>query len=355
MWDPSTFPKIQPTESAPSFALCKKMALPKWLSVLTARTSTSSDDEAGARASKMASASTWLVLPSVFIAYCLSGTLLTLSNKTVMMQFPYPTTTVAIQNAVAVLLLVVGAAVCPALIDKPPALQSTVVKRWLPLVILFVVMLSSSLKALMHVSAVTLIVIRNLTSLSVAVLDFVARGTRISSKSALSLAGMLVGAVLYGLHDIAFSPAGYAWLILNILATTSYQVYAKSLVSLENIKHMGPTGFAYLNNLLSLPVLILISVASGEWTAAARDLSTQSAAYAGLLVTGLLGFCLSVTGFKLNTLISATSMMVANNVNKVGTPRRARAPRGGPQPPRCTLSPVTSPVTTWHGGARGLG
>jgi hypothetical protein len=35
-----------------------------------------------------------------------------------------------------------------------------------------------------------------------------------------------------------------------------------------------------------------------------------------LLVSGALGICLSVTAFMLNALISATSMMVANNVNK---------------------------------------
>ena len=35
-----------------------------------------------------------------------------------------------------------------------------------------------------------------------------------------------------------------------------------------------------------------------------------------LLGSGALGICLSVTAFMLNALISATSMMVANNVNK---------------------------------------
>jgi hypothetical protein len=36
-----------------------------------------------------------------------------------------------------------------------------------------------------------------------------------------------------------------------------------------------------------------------------------------IALSGLLGICLSLTGFVLNERISATSIMVANNVNKV--------------------------------------
>jgi len=124
---------------------------------------------------------------------------------------------------------------------------------------------------------------------------------------------------LYGLHDVTFSANGYAWLAVNLVTTSAYQVLVKGIVSSDAAKEMGPFGFSYINNLLSLPMLALISVAAGEVPAMlAGAMHLDSAGAAVLALSGALGFCLSVSAFKLNTMIAATSMMVANNVNKVG-------------------------------------
>jgi hypothetical protein len=182
-------------------------------------------------------------------------------------------------------------------------------------------MLVSSLMALMHVSAVTLIVIRNLTSLTVAALEATVLDTRVPLAGVASLAGILAGAVMYGLHDITFSAVGYAWLTANLVTTSAYQVLVKRVISSEGARDIGPLGYSYINNALSLPMLVVVAAVAGE---PARMLgagvlsSADGLVRASLLAaSGVLGFCLSVTAFKLNTLISATSMMVANNVNKV--------------------------------------
>ena len=48
------------------------------------------------------------------------------------------------------------------------------------------------------------------------------------------------------------------------MTTSAYQVLVKRIVSSDAAKEMGPFGFSYINNLLSLPMLALISVATGE-------------------------------------------------------------------------------------------
>ena len=182
-----------------------------------------------------------------------------------------------------------------------------------------------------------------------------------------AIGGMLLGASLYGLHDVTFSATGYTWLAVNLVTTSAYQVLVKLVVSSDAAKDMGPFGFSYLNNLLSLPMLALISVAVGEvpaMRAGARHQDSAGAAVLGL--SGALGFCLSVSAFKLNTMIAATSMMVANNVNKVGDGGRGRdrgvcaARRPPPLPffffsfsssscPNCLCS---APWTPWRRRAR---
>jgi len=266
-----------------------------------------------------ASARSRLQIMSVLVLYCASGTLLTLANKLAVRVFPHPNAIAAFQNAATILMLRCLAVASPTTVGELPPLTRSVLRQWLPLTALFVGMLVSSLLALMHVSAVTLIVIRNLTSLTVAALEWAVLGRALSWGGAGALGGMLLGASLYGLHDVTFSATGYAWLAVNLVTTSAYQVLVKGIVSSDAAKEMGPFGFSYLNNLLSLPMLALISAATGEvpaMLAGARGLDVEGAAVLGL--SGVLGFCLSVSAFKLNTMIAATSMMVANNVNKVG-------------------------------------
>jgi len=266
-----------------------------------------------------ASARSRLQTTSVVVLYCASGTLLTLANKLAVRVFPHPNAIAALQNAAAVVMLRCLTCASPATVGALPPLTRSVLGQWLPLTALFVGMLVSSLLALMHVSAVTLIVIRNLNSLTVAALEWAVLGRALSWGGAGALGGMLLGASLYGLHDVTFSATGYAWLAVNLVTTSAYQVLVKRIVSSDAAKEMGPFGFSYLNNLLSLPMLALISVAAGEvpaMLAGARHLDSAGAAV--LALSGALGFCLSVSAFKLNTMIAATSMMVANNVNKVG-------------------------------------
>lgn len=261
-----------------------------------------------------------LGIAAIVLAYCLSGTALTLVNKVVIGAFPYPNTLIAIQNAIAVSIILTGSATVPTVFGKLPPLNGQTLKDWGPIVVLFVGILLSSLLSLMKVSAVTLIVIRNLISCSVAFFEFVVLKTHIGPRSVASLAGILGGAVLYAVHDITFDPAGYAWLLVNIVTTTAYQVLVKRVIAAQTSKSAGPLGYSYVNNTLSTPLLLLLCLATGEGQALVQNVAAgnvSSSVVATILLSGVLGISLSLTGFMLNERISATSIMVANNVNKV--------------------------------------
>ena len=255
------------------------------------------------------------------LIYCVSCTLLTLANKLAVVAFPVPNLLLVFQNAVTVLLLLALTALIPGSVGGPlPPLTLEAVRTWLPLTLLFVGMLASSLLALQHVSAVTLIVIRNLSTLAVAFFERLVLGTEISTLSVASLLGLLAGAVLHGLYDMRFSAAGYVWLMINIVCTVSFQIYVKGLIAglpKKGPGALGPFGMSYYNNMISLPVFALLALAVGELPRLPDlfvALSTGGAI--AVVVSALLGFALSTSAFLVNKLFSATSMMVANNVNK---------------------------------------
>lgn len=246
--------------------------------------------------------------------YCVAGTLLTLLNKVAIGVFPFTCWLIIAQNIVAILLLKLGAACAPDRLGPLPSITLPSLRQWGPVTGLFTVMLFTSLESLKHVSAVTLVVLRNLTTVVVAGGELVFLRTSLSPRAAVSVAGMLLGAVVYGSSDLSFSARGYVWLAVNVMASSAYQVYVKFLAKQEG---MTPMGMSFLNNAISLPMLWGCSLALREnpvaWFLASRG---GPATWALLLASGVLGYALSTSAFFLNQLISATSIMVANNSSK---------------------------------------
>ncbi len=253
----------------------------------------------------------------VALAFCLSGSALTVLNKQIMGFLPAPNAVLFAQNAVTLVLLAFGKSALKLQIEP---LQRDKARRWFPLVLLFYAMLSSSMLALKFVTATTLIVQRNLGTVTIATADFIYLGTVQTESRMCAILGMCVGSVIYAWIDLDVSSTvgftGYAWLAANVAATTAYQIKVKSLV---NELGMNSWTMAYYNNLLSLPVCAMIGIFQREadtlrqFTANDRVTISQ---HTMLFVSCTLGFCLSVSAFQLNRLITPTSITILNNTNK---------------------------------------
>ena len=257
----------------------------------------------------------------VLAVYCASGPLLTLANKLAVTALPAPHALLALQNGATVALLLALTSAAPARFGGAlPALTLPAVRAWAPLTLLFVGMLAASLLALQAVSATTLVVVRNAGTLVVAFFERAVLGTPISTLSVASLLGILAGVGLYGAGDVHFSAAGYAWLAVNVACTAAFQIYVKGLIAglpREGPGALGPFGMSYYNNAISLPVLVLVALLAGEGPQLpARLAALSSGVWVVVIASALLGFALSTSAFLANKLLSATSMMVANNVNK---------------------------------------
>ena len=253
----------------------------------------------------------------VALAFCLSGSALTVLNKQIMGFLPAPNAVLFAQNAVTLVLLEFGKS---ALNLQVEALQRQKARRWFSLVMLFYAMLASSMLALKFVTATTLIVQRNLGTVTIAVADYFYLGTVQTKARMCAILGMCVGSVLYAWVDLDVSSTvgltGYAWLAVNVAATTAYQIKVKSLV---NELDMNSWTMAYYNNLLSLPVCAMIGICQREAGTLHKFTANDGASISQritLFVSCTLGFCLSVSAFQLNRLITPTSITILNNTNK---------------------------------------
>eukprot|EP01116_Phalansterium_solitarium_P001153 TRINITY_DN1092_c0_g2_i1.p1 TRINITY_DN1092_c0_g2~~TRINITY_DN1092_c0_g2_i1.p1 ORF type:complete len:429 (-),score=118.81 TRINITY_DN1092_c0_g2_i1:68-1225(-) len=255
----------------------------------------------------------WTKLLGAITVYCASGMALTIVNKLAIQSFNYPNLLLVIQNGVTVL-LILGLNATPQFQGQVNPLKSETVKRWIFAVLLFMAMLLSSLLSLRYVTVVTLTVIRNATALVVAAADGVVLKVNISFMTVAALMGILLGSIVYGQTDINFHALGYAYLLLNVIATSTYQIYVKKLTELR----LTAFGMVYYNNVLSIPLFLLLALLSGE-AAGLRLMVEQTASIDWLTIgiSSVLGFCLSLSAFMLNLLVTATSLMVINNLNKI--------------------------------------
>lgn len=253
----------------------------------------------------------------ILCSYCIAGTLLTLLNKNAISFFPHPLLILMIQNTAS--LLIVSLAIrfsndtsLGSVRHRMCTHSKDFLKTWIPLVLLFTGMLLSSLLALQSVTATSLIVMRNLTTITTAALEFFFFNSALSKTACMCIVGMLFGATIFGMHDMAISVLGYAWLFVNIACTSCYQVYVKGIAQTG----MHPLDMSFFNNLLSIAILVFICVLTNEFPHLSSIYQFNHLNIIVLFATCFCGCILSVTAFRLNQLISATAIMVANNANK---------------------------------------
>ena len=243
--------------------------------------------------------------------FCLSGSLLTIFNKLAMTAFPAPNFVLFLQNSSTLLLLAAGAPIVP---YELGALERTKVLKWLPLVLLFYLMLVSSMLALESVTATTLIVQRNLATVTIAFADFVYLGTIQTVRRVIAIACMCLGSILYvydGLGGLQFSREGY---LVAREHRFNYSIpdQGKSLVN--ELKLNSWTMSKY-----NCPVSVLSLVCFGkrEFAVVENARSLRMFDVAVILTSCTLGFILSVSAFQLNRMITPTSITVLNNTNKL--------------------------------------
>jgi GDP-mannose transporter len=237
-----------------------------------------------------------------------------LLNKLVMYTYglDYPMGLLFMQNASALGLVATAKAFG---FVHYPDFDMRVVRKWMPLTVLFVGMLFTSMKSLSIMSVAVQTILKNLAIVLTALGDAYFFDRKLSIGMFASFALMFVGAYLGSASDRWVTAWGLFWTFANIIFTVAYVLYMKLL--LGDVSHeIGRYGPVFYNNLLSLPFLVLPSLPTlGPLV---NDIaSAPNGAHACLFFMMLVGSGMTFATFWCMKATSPTTYAVTGALNKI--------------------------------------
>lgn len=185
--------------------------------------------------------------------------------------------------------------------------------------LLLIGMIYTGSKTLQHLTVAMFTVFKNLTIIVVALGEERVFGSRITSLMWISFALMVTGSIIGGFNDLAFSSWGYFWMLLNSASSATYLLYMK-----WTIKKVGFADYdsVYYNNVLSLPVLVILSLVFEDWSAfrtrVVNDtLKSNLFLLTGMMTSGLAGFFISYTTAWSIRVSASTNYSMVGALNKL--------------------------------------
>eukprot|EP01059_Diplonema_ambulator_P007445 TRINITY_DN1690_c1_g2_i1.p1 TRINITY_DN1690_c1_g2~~TRINITY_DN1690_c1_g2_i1.p1 ORF type:complete len:361 (+),score=79.91 TRINITY_DN1690_c1_g2_i1:681-1763(+) len=254
-------------------------------------------------------------IPVSIVCYTTCSVSMILLNKLIIdvKGFTYPFVLVFFQNLSAVLVVILLRML--GFIDYPD-LKEKLIKRWIPLVLLFVGMLITSLMALKSLSVPLQTLIKSLAIFVTAAGDGILFGRVFNNLMIFSFFLLILGSLLGALTDHYVTLPGLLWSFSNVACTSGYQLYMKGV--LNDLKDtMGKWGPVYYNNLLSLPPLFIFVVWDmNSWVAKLKTLDdATSVTYLTLMI--LISAVMTMSSFWCMSATNPTTYGVIGGMNKI--------------------------------------
>ena len=152
------------------------------------------------------------------------STILTVTNKYLMKQYPFPNMILLLQSAMSALLLC-GASLFRMTDIKPISLGQ--ISIFLVSSLFKVAQVITALKALPLVAIATTMVFRNFAIVATAICDCMFFSWQPTRQTVLALFVVLFGSLMYTGADINFNPQGYMWLTVNAFLYVASVLYNK--------------------------------------------------------------------------------------------------------------------------------
>ncbi|ROT36153.1 UDP-galactose transporter [Sodiomyces alkalinus F11] len=206
-------------------------------------------------------------------------------------------------------------------------------KRWFPVSFLLVGMIYTSIKALQFLSVPVYTIFKNLTIIAIAYGEVLWFGGSVTRMALLSFMLMVLSSVVAAWADIqaavsgkmgsgddALSTlnAGYFWMALNVICTASYVLSMRKVIKKMNFKDWDTM---FYNNLLTIPVLLLCSVLTEDWSGAnfAKNFPEEyrNRIIVGVIYSGLAAIFISYCSAWCIRVTSSTTYSMVGALNKL--------------------------------------
>ncbi|KAF7717843.1 GDP-mannose transporter [Penicillium ucsense] len=265
------------------------------------------------------------------LAYCGSSILMTVMNKYVLSGLDFN---------LNFLLLMVQSVVCILAIQTCKSMglityrdfSSDEAKKWFPITLLLIGMIYTGSKALQFLSIPVYTIFKNLTIILIAYGEVLWFGGSVSNMSLFSFGLMVLSSIIAAWADIKHAVessgdtsskvstlnAGYVWMMINCLCTSSYILGMRKRIKLTNFKDFDTM---FYNNLLSIPVLIVATLLVEDWSAAnlARNFpeANRNGIFFAMIVTGVSSVFISYTSAWCVRVTSSTTYSMVGALNKL--------------------------------------
>ncbi|KAM5353756.1 hypothetical protein ACJ41O_000406 [Fusarium nematophilum] len=273
--------------------------------------------------------------PLSIVAYCLSSISMTVVNKYVVsgsfwnLNFFY----LFVQAVVCIATITVCKQV--GLIKVLAPFDPDRAKKWFPISLLLVGMIYTSTKSLQFLSVPVYTIFKNLTIIVIAYGEVLWFGGSVTPIALLSFGLMVLSSVVAAWADIqsaiagdfgtgdsaaAMSTlnAGYAWMGMNVFCSAAYVLGMRKVIKKMNFKDWDTM---YYNNLLTIPVLVICSLVSEDWSAFnfARNFpeETRNRIIIGMIYSGLAAIFISYCSAWCIRVTSSTTYSMVGALNKL--------------------------------------
>ena len=255
-------------------------------------------------------------------AYCLASLSMVLFNKMALSSFEFHSMSALLlfQCTFCVICSYIAALMGLAEVE---GLSKDLVKVWLPVNILFVLMIGTGFLAIKNLNVGMLTVLKNLTNLITIGGDYIFYGRVYSVGVWICILLMLVSAFCGALTDLTFDARGYFWQIVNCFITASYSLSIRGAMDAvvevtKKKRKLSEISMVFLNNLLSIPLILALMIADGEIYKVLDEPELRNPAFLSVAIcTGFLGFFISVSSLWFLSTTTPTIYSLVGSLNKV--------------------------------------
>ncbi|XP_073140244.1 GDP-mannose transporter GONST1-like isoform X2 [Henckelia pumila] len=255
------------------------------------------------------------------LAYCFSSCSMILVNKYVLSSYDFNAgiSLMLYQNFVSV--IIVSLLSFLGLITTEP-FTWRLIKVWLPVNVIFVGMLITSMFSLKYINVAMVTVLKNVTNVLTAVGEMYLFNKHHDNRVWAALFLMIISAISGGITDLSFHAIGYTWQFMNCCLTASYSLTLRRIM--DTAKQVTKSGelnefsMVLLNNCLSLPLgIFLIFVFNEVDYLLHTPLLRLPTFWLVITFSGFLGLAISFTSLWFLHQTGATTYSLIGSLNKI--------------------------------------
>ncbi|CAL9054069.1 unnamed protein product [Musa banksii] len=255
---------------------------------------------------------------SLFAAfsYGIASMAMVFINKAVLMQYAYSMTLLTLQQLATTLLIHFGKVMG---YTKAKAVNMPTAKKLLPVSVFYNANVAFALASLKGVNIPMYIALKRLTPLAVLVFGFFRGKSRPSTQVSLSVIFTAIGVVIAALGDFSFDLHGYTMALTSVFFQTMYLVLVEKSGAEEGLSSVE---IMFYNSLLSLPFLLFLIIATGEFPHSVAVLSGKAYSFAFLVIlviSLIMGIVLNYTMFLCTIVNSALTTTIVGVLKGVGS------------------------------------